>query len=216
MIETNNKSAAGFTLVELLIGSTLAAMILLAMLSSYLFLGRNLGRLVNQQLVQSQSRRTLATFTQDVRMTSGIVGTPSATSLTLTLPTNTGSKSVAYYFNNSSATATVTLVGYSTTILPYNLVRVDGSTGATQVLHTTLLTFAFSYYDSSSNSGTSEPDKPYTIFDSSAAGFGSFSGIKQIALTLTAQTGSSTDGTQTPVYQVASSRLVIRNRALLQ
>ena len=45
----STKSNAGFTLVEVLIGSTLAATILLAVISSYLFLGRNLTRLATQQ-----------------------------------------------------------------------------------------------------------------------------------------------------------------------
>jgi Tfp pilus assembly protein PilW len=209
-MKQNHRS--GFTLLELLIGMSLSMLIMGAVLSSYVYLGRNFTRSLgissaNQPNMETQARRTLGYFTEDVRMASGISGTPSASSLTLTLPTGTGTKNVAYYFNNTAAAATVTLAGYSTTVPAFALTRVDGSTGAAKILHSSLLTCTFNYYDTSGN--------PYTIFDSSNSGFSSFSGIKQLAIAFTSQAGSSTNGTLTQVYQSESSRLLIRNKTLL-
>ncbi|HEX7631695.1 MAG TPA: prepilin-type N-terminal cleavage/methylation domain-containing protein, partial [Lacunisphaera sp.] len=61
-------SAKAFTLTELLIGMTLSLIVMTAVLTSYTFMGRNLFRLANQQTLQTQSRRTLQYFQQDVRM----------------------------------------------------------------------------------------------------------------------------------------------------
>jgi hypothetical protein len=190
----SSKPSAAFTLVELLVGMSLALMVMTAVLTTYVTLGRNFTRSLgissaNQPNLESQARRTLAYFTRDVRMASGISGTPSASSLTLTLPTGTGSTTVAYSY--SSGTLTRTPAG-----------------GTAQTLHTNLLTFTFNYYDSSGN--------PYTIFDPVVSGFSSFSGIKQLSFTLTSQAGSSTTGTLTQVYRTDSPRLLIRNKALLQ
>ena len=184
-------------------------MVMTAVLSTYVTLGRNFTRALgvssaNQPTLEGQARRTLAYFAQDVRMTSDISGTPSATSLTLTLPTGTTTKTISYYINNTAAAVTVTLSGYSTTVPARTLVRVDGSNGATQSLQTSLLvsgTNNFSYYDSSGN--------PYTSY------VNYLSGIKQLSITFTAQTGSSTNGTLTQIYQTDSPRLLLRNRSLL-
>ena len=201
---TPRLGTAGFTLVELLIGMSLALMIMTAVLVSYTTLARNFTRSLgissaNQPPIEEQSRRTLAQFTH-VRMASGISGTPSATSLVLTLPTGTGSKSVAYYFNNTASAVTVTLVTYSTTIPATSLVRVDGTNGATLIPQTSLPETAFNYYDSSGN--------PYTSFTNYLPG------IKQLAFTLTAQAGSSTNGTLTHGDRIHPRN--IRNKALLQ
>jgi Tfp pilus assembly protein PilW len=214
---TSRKSSAGFTLVELLIGMSLGMVIMGGVLSSYIYLGRNFTRSLgisssNQPNLETQARRTLAYFAQDVRMASGIVVTasptsPSSTCLTLTLPTGTGTKNVAYYFNGTAAAVTVTLSGYSTSVPAFSLVRVDGSNGANRTLHSSLLTCVFNYYDNSGN--------PYPILDSSNASFSSFAGITQLAMTFTSQTGSSANRTLTQIYPTSSSRLLLRNKTLL-
>ena len=66
---------AAFTLVELMIGSALAATIMAAVLSTYIYLGRGLARLANQQTLETEARRTLAYFTQDVQSASGLTDT---------------------------------------------------------------------------------------------------------------------------------------------
>lgn len=200
------QSRAGFTLVELLIGMSLALTVMTAVLTSYIFLGRSLARLVNQQTLQTEARRTLAYFAQDVRMASGISGTPSATGVALTIPTGTGTNTITYYYNSASSDAVVSVNGTNVTMGANALTRCvyNGSavTSLTLLRNVTSSGLSFSYYDSSGTGYTS-----YANYLSS---------IKQLALQFSIQTGISTNGTQTPVLQFASSRLLIRNQPLLQ
>ena len=59
-----------------------------------------------------------------------------------------------------------------------------------------------SYYDGSGNAYST-----YTNY---------LTGIKQLMLQFSTQAGVSGNGSQTRIYQIASSRLVLRNRAYLQ
>lgn len=190
MTRTTSRSSAGFTLVEMLVGMSLALMIMTAVLSSYTFLGRSLVRLVNQQMLITQGQRALAYFAQDVRMASGISGTPSDSSLVLILPTSSGTTTtVTYTYSSSSGT----------------LVRAPAS-GNTLTLLSNLTSSSFTYYDNSGN-----------VFTSTTLGAGSYLiSIKQIALSFSAEKGDGYSGTLTPTYQVASSRLLIRNQQFLQ
>ena len=181
--------SAGFTLVELLVGMSLSLLIMGAVLSSYVFLGRNFTRTLgiiskNQPTLESQGRRALAYFSQDVRMASGISGTPSASSLTLTLPSSSGTTTVTYAYDSTGRTLTRTT-----------------ASGAALVLQANLLTFAFNYYDTSAN--------PYTSFTNY------LSGIKQVSMAFSSQAGAGFNGTLTQVYQTTSSRLILRNKSLL-
>ena len=209
MTSSRSRSNAGFTLVEMIIGLSLSLMIMGAVLSSYIFLGRNFTRSLgisssNQPTLEAQGRRTLAYFTQDVRMTSGLDTTgsapkvvPSASGVTLILPTTSGSKYVTYYFNGTASA--VTLSSY--TIPANSLVRIDLGTSTAQPLHSNLLSCTFSYYDSS--------NQPYTTYTDYLIG------VKQVALSFSAQTGRAINGTLTQVYSSASPRLFIRNHTLL-
>lgn len=186
------KSTVAFTLVELLIGMSLAMMVMLAVLSSYTFLGRSLVRLVNQQTLITSGQRTLAYLTQDVRMASGISGTPSASSLVLTLPTATGTTTVTYTYNSSARTLTRT-VGAATPL----------------TLLSQLTSSTFSYYDGSGNQFTS----------STLSGGNYLSSIKQVSLSFVCQTGTNSDGSRAPQtadFQTSSPRLILRNQAFLQ
>ena len=164
-----------------------------AVLSSYIFLGRSFTRLTNQQILESEARRTLATFAKDVQAATGISGTPSASTVTLTLPTTSGTTTVAYAYNSGAGTFTRTPSGGTALVLLRNITDNDSGTTADLTLR---------YYDVSGNAYTS-----YTDY---------LSGIRQLALEFSTQTGVSANGTQTLVYRVASSRLLIRNSALLQ
>lgn len=192
------KRAGGFTLVELIVSMTLSLMIMGAVLSSYVFLGRNFARSLgisatDQPNLEAQGRRALAYFTQDVRMASGLSGTPSASSLTLTQPTSSGITTVTYTYDSTAKTLTRTPAG-----------------GTALVLHTHLLSsgFYFRYFDASGNP-YDNGNSPYTTI----ANY--LSGIKQLSMTFSCQAGSSANGTLTQVYQVASPRLILRNRQLL-
>lgn len=194
MNERSIQSSAGFTLVELLIGMSLALMVMGAVLSSYTFMGRNLYRLVNQQSLQTDARRTLQYFEQDVDLASGISGTPSASSLVLIIPTSsTGSTTtITWSYSSSSKTLTRTL-----------------ASGSSLTLLSNLTSCAFSYYDKSGN--------PYTSATLSAGSY--LSSIKQVALSFSTKTGQNTDGSnspQTATYQASSARLILRNQAFLE
>ena len=176
----------GFTLVELLIGATLSAAVMAAVLSSYLYVGRNLARLANQQVLETEGRRTLAYFSRDIRIARDISGPPSATSVTLSQPTNTGTTTVAYSYNSGAGTLTRTPASGTAQVLLRNIT----ASGLT-----------IRYYDTSGN--------PYTTY------VDYLSGIKQISLEFSTQLGTAGNGTQTKVYELASNRLILRNRALL-
>jgi Prokaryotic N-terminal methylation motif len=210
------KRTAGFTLVELIIATALSLMVMGAILSSYVFLGRNFTRSLglssaNQPTLESQGRRVLDYFTQDVRMASGLVVTlnppmfaPTATAMTLILPTVSGSKYITYYFNDSDADPIPPIPGF--TLPPHSLVRLDLQANTALVLHTNLRTCAFNYYDASG--------KPYVIFDPAIAGFSSLAGIKQTSINFTSQGGSEINGTLTPVFTSSSPLLIFRNKQL--
>ncbi len=214
---SKRSASKGFTLLELLVGMSLAMVVMTAVLTVYITLGRSFTRSLgvssaNQPTLASQARRTLAMFAQDVRMASDIdlIGvdprvTPTASKITLVLPTGTSTPKYVTYFFNSTASA-VPLSSY--TIPAFSLVRIDLGTSTAQTLHANLLSagFTFNYYD---NSGTA-----YTSADLTAGRY--LKGIKQLALSFTSQAGSATNGTLTQVYQVNSPRLLIRNKALLQ
>lgn len=190
-VAARTAATAGFTLVELMISMSLALMIIAAVLSSYLFLGRSLGRLVTQQTLDNEGRRALAYFAQDVRLASGISGTPSASSVTLTVPSGATTTTVAYTYNSGTGTLTRT-----------------PASGTSLTLASNLLSFYFRYYNDTGTAYDSG-SVPYTTQTSYMAG------IKQISLTLTSQTGSANNGTRTAVNNFTSPRLLIRNRALL-
>jgi len=192
----------GFTIAELIIGVSLSLMVMTAVLSSYVFVARSYTRTIgfgdpNQPTLEAQGRRTLAYFAQDVQAASAI-SSPSASQVTLTVPRSTGgTKNVVYAYN--SAAVPVTVSGYS--VPAKSLARIDVSTSTGLTLHSSLLSCTFDYYDTSGQSYTSYTD--YLI------------GIKQISLVLSAQAGKSDNGTLTNVYQVASPRLLLRNKSLL-
>ena len=176
----------GFTLVELLVGVTLSAAVMAAVLSSYVYLAKNLVRLTNQQTLETEARRTLGFFAKDVQMSAGISGTPSATSVTLTIPASTGTTTVAYSYNSSTGTFTRTPAGGTAQILLRNI---------------TANGLNIYYYDTSGNIYTTYADY--------------LSGIKQLLLQFSTQTGNTSNGTQTLVYQVSSNRMIVRNKPLL-
>ncbi len=219
---TLSKKRAGFTLVELLIGMTLSLMLMTAVLTSYVTLGRNFTRSLgvssaNQPTLESQSRRTLAYFTEDVRMASGITAPASPDTLVnavkLSLPSGTTGTTILYYFNSNTSsqylhsndTINSTSASSDVEFKTNTLTRVNLNTRVYQILHNSLLTFILNYYDSSGNL--------YSSSDLSSANY--LPGIKQLSISFTSQAGSSVNGTLTQIYETDSPRLIIRNKALL-
>lgn len=215
-----HKSRHGFTLVELLIGASLSAAIMAAVLSSYIYLGRGLTRLGNQQTVEMEARRTIAYFAQDIQSASGVSFT-SVTApdfyVTFTLA-NSGTNGVAtqvtYYYSRDGATPSI--CGNTVTVPAHALVRALGTGSAlTQPAQVILRNIVSTddgcylrFYDSS-GSAYDNGSAPYTTVTTYSAG------IKQAALAFNTQLGNASNGTRTPIYSVASSRLVLRNKTFL-
>ena len=203
-------AVGGFTLVELLIGATLSAAVMAGVLSSYIYIGRSLTRLANQQTLETEGRRTLANFSRDVRMASGLVTvstvptSPAANRVDLTVPVGSTISTVTYYHNNGASTP-VTINGTIITMPANSLTRClyNGSTVTYLTLLKNITTdgLTIRYFDSSDNQYTG-----YTDY---------LPGIKQISIEFSTQLGNSGNGTQTKVHRVASNRLILRNRTLL-
>lgn len=105
--------ARGFTLVEVLISVSLSAMIMAGVLSSFLFLGRSGANLQNYTDMESQARRSLEIFAEDVRQGSAITWN-SATSATLRV----NSANITYAYNSSTQTFSRNGVNFITGIFP--------------------------------------------------------------------------------------------------
>lgn len=117
----------GFSLVEILVASSLATVVMAGVMTAFLFVGRTSVSLRNYADLETQARNAMETFAQDVRMSSGVVWN-SAESLTLTIQQG-----------NVSTTATYT---YDATARTFS--RTIGTT--TDILITSIRSFAFNAY----------------------------------------------------------------------
>ena len=101
------RALGGFSLVEVMIGSTIGSFVLLGVLSTFLMLGRSGTNIVSYTTMDAQTRRALEDFSQDVRMASNLTWN-SDSSITLTVPDNYGSNSnqVTYAWDTTAGSAT--------------------------------------------------------------------------------------------------------------
>jgi prepilin-type N-terminal cleavage/methylation domain-containing protein len=99
-----DKSHAGFTLTEVLISSALAATLMAAVLSSFVFIGQNLARLGNFQALENESRKALGYVARDVMLARAVKSgtTPTSSSVTLVLAAG----EVSYTFDADTHTLT--------------------------------------------------------------------------------------------------------------
>lgn len=190
------RQAGGFTLVEVMISAALSAFLLAAVLSSNLFIGRTAANLGNYITMESQARRGLETFAEDVRMAKGITwndtvhttNNSGGNSITLTIPGVTSSDpdtQVTYYYETSSAS-------------PYykSFCRKTGAASSTATptqLITNCTSFSFDRYKTGTL-GAAANDLE----------------TKQLQLTLTASRTSTTVVTATNL--VISARFIMRNK----
>lgn len=73
----HSRSRQGFTLVEVMISATLGSFVLLAVLVTFLFLGRSGANLRNYTDMEAQARKALELFAEDTRQASGVTWTSS-------------------------------------------------------------------------------------------------------------------------------------------
>lgn len=133
--QDNQRAMKAFTLVELLIGMTLASVITLGVITGFTFLGRNMVRIANNSDLQSRASIASATIQQDVANADSITAV-SSTGLTMVVDTGSGTDTVTYSYNASTDEIT----------------RADSANTYIVLRNVTACTFTFT--DSNSNSTT--------------------------------------------------------------
>jgi type II secretory pathway pseudopilin PulG len=218
MSRRDPEASAGFTLVEVLIGAALSGAVMAAVLSSYVYMARNLARLANQQVLETEGRRALAIFSRDVRMASDLTDTTnlSASRVAFLVPSGTSTNTVTYYYNGTPSAVTVSINGTSFSMSANSLTRClyNGTT----VVALTLLRLR----NVNNASVSSRSDVVFRFYDSSGNEYTSYTnyllGIKQVTVEFTSVNGNNTDDTTSPQsasYQAKSARLILHNRGFL-
>lgn len=232
MIMRPFSSVRGFTLVELMVSMSIGTVVMAAVFSTYLYLGRNLTRLSYRSTLESQSRRILNTFATDIRNTKSIKstndtgsGTGRIIDLTLILHNTDASKGtvptmeVAYrYAYNATENIWILTRDPDGSTLAKPPVRLNYTIGDSKVqVPVTLLLPAdnqlFSYTTSYDNTFTTAGTGPTYQTTATLVPMS----IKQVAIGFILQAGTATiqgqQGTQSS-YQVASGRLPLVNHTL--
>ena len=181
----------GFTLTEVLIASSLGAIIMAAVLSSFVFIGRNLAKLASYQALESEARKALAYLRQDLALARAVKNGTSPTSETVTLVLPAGD--VTYTYDSSA-----------------RRLRRQASFGANPdfaLLGSSACectSFAFDYFTTSDGAPTDQATStalvPYSI--------------KQIAVGFVVETPATASAETRTRFEAASARFLIRNRAL--
>jgi hypothetical protein len=134
-----------------MIAGTIGSMVLAGVLSTFLMLGRSGQRLYYYNGMETESRRTLEEFAQDVRMASDCVYN-SSTSITLTVVDNytSNSNQVTYTFGD------VTIGGITVPSCFYRRPGNAASTATPTILMRSITDCAFSRFDVLGNATTSD------------------------------------------------------------
>jgi prepilin-type N-terminal cleavage/methylation domain-containing protein len=187
-------AARGFTLVEMLVGSTLAAFILTAVMTTFLFLGRSGANVQNYNDMEAQSRRALEQFAQDVRQASEITWNAAGN----TTVTVNGVSTVLQWANGGSVTLNVDSVPvtYVYATNQRGFYRLSAARNAALV--TSIVSFQFNAY--------SITGATVSLTDLAAAG----RQTKQLQISLEAQRTSRTVARATNL--VLSARYILRNK----
>lgn len=185
LVSPKRLGAGGFTLVELMIGSTLGAFILAAVLSTFLFMGRSGANVQNYNDMEAQARKALEVFAQDTRQASGVVWSD-ANTVALTV----GTLTVTYQYNPTAQRFARREVVTATSVV-----------NSTRVLVTGITSFAFSAYNISGNS------VPISTAAERTAANGT---TKQLQISLEASRSNTTVVAATNT--VLSARFVLRNK----
>ena len=92
-ISTRRPGERGFTLVEVMIASTISAAVLAGVLTAFLMMGRNGYNASNYCVMESEARRALETFGSEARMANNLTWN-SVNSVTLKVVTGVSSAGV--------------------------------------------------------------------------------------------------------------------------
>lgn len=165
---------------------SLAFIVIAGILSAYLFMGRNLTRMVNLQQQEVQNRRVLQQFTTDV---SSAIRATTATDAQMVLAVQTASADpdTVTYTYTAGASNTGTLTRTST---PF------GGAGTTRTLLTGLSAFDFNFFTEGGTATTA------------------LQSIKSAQFSFTSAFGTAASGTQAS-YTTVSARVLMRNKPAL-
>jgi Tfp pilus assembly protein PilW len=175
--------------VEVMISSALAGVVMLAILSTFLFMGRNLARLNGYQSLETESRKALTYFRRDFAVAQSVKNgtTPTASSVTLVVP----SGEVTYTYDNVARN-----LRRQATFGPnpdFFLLR-NVSCECT--------TFAFRYFTLTDGSPTDQVTSTVNIPYS----------IKQIQVGFVVESPGTWAAQSRTRYEAASARILFRNR----
>lgn len=130
-----------------MVALSLGTIVIAGIIAAYLFLGRNLTRMVNIQQQEVKSRRALRMFTEDVSSASSL-STCTDTVLVLSKPTASSTSTVTYtYTSGTGGTGTLSRT----------------ESGVTTTLVTNLTAFDFSYYNEAGSAVTSSPQSVKSV-----------------------------------------------------
>ena len=190
------KRRGGFTLVEVLVGATLGAMILSGVLSAYLMLAKSGMRTSNYSVMETQTRLAFEQLGIDSRMAQAFTSNFSGgviTSFTLTIPNTdlTASSAWTYVYDTSDPTNK-------------KLVRVPGNSPSTttgrRVLVSNITNLTFLRY-SSTAAGVSTLIPATTVSDA---------GVKHIQISISVSRGGA-GGLAAATQVIRSSAFTLRN-----
>ena len=177
----------GFTLVEVMIGAALGSVVLAGVMSTFLMLARSGVSAVNYTTMDTQSRRALEEFAQDVRMASDVTWNTTS-SVTLTVPENyTGTSNKVTYKWDST-------VGSASYRCFFRVPGDDAATSPKTIYIRNVTTFSFARFDRL-NSPTSSNASTKRI---------------QISMTVTSTAQTVVNTTD----QLVSASFILRNKAV--
>lgn len=187
-------SQRGYTLVEIMMASTLGAVLMAGVLATFLMMGRSGYNAANYSMMESESRRALETFSEEARMANNITWA-SSSSILLRVVYSGGTYDVRYVWDSSANGTTAGCFYREQVTSPSG--SGQSAAGTKLILVRNVTEFAFRRY------------KVVNGVDYSAA---NDLETKQIQITLrSTRTGITTVATTNAVL---SARVVLRNKAV--
>ncbi|MCU0791712.1 MAG: prepilin-type N-terminal cleavage/methylation domain-containing protein [Opitutaceae bacterium] len=175
-----------FTLVEVMVSAGLSGLVMIAVLTAFLFITRASIAMRNYTDMETEARNAMETFAQDVRMSSGALWN-SANSLTLTIEQG-GATSTATYTYHITASGSIPARSFTRT-----------TATTTDVLITNIRDFEFNAYSIDTAA------IPLTSITAATSG-----ATKQVQISL--ETERSNRSLALITNKVISARFVLRNK----